>query len=420
MENVCLLVGAGASHYVTNFVTSGLYGAATALLKGRPSEATLESLLKYCSKPDRIGAQFEAFLSQLAAWRSMTEPNKWPLNNLMPTVPTLGPEAAPGDEGEKQPAPVDRDEIVKLLADLERAIAVACNATLPESTLCNPESIECTLDTAPHEALFAKLVARDPLLGRTKVFTINYDTLIEQALDRLGILYCDGFIGTVARQFNPAAYDLDFYYPGEATEGKVRRYDKVVHLYKLHGSINWRQSLRTRAVNPYGITFDGAPLPLASDFGAGKSGNLDTVFGGDASLAILPTAGKYGESLAMPYAHMFRAFYAALQSSQTVLIVLGYGGWDEHVNRLVEDALSNPSFTCVIVGPTPNAWTKRICRTDACGRVFYMGGDWAKFERFTLDVLPDLETLRTEIDIARTMRDLQKKRMENAAGTKPS
>ena len=419
MENVCLLVGAGASHYVTEFVTSGLYGAATKLLKGRATDATLQLLLKYCSEPDGIGTQFESFLSQLAAWRSLTDASRWPLEKLIPTLPPLvAASGASGQEGGNRPG-VSRDDIVALLADLERAIAVACNVVLPESTLCQPESTECKWDTTPHEALFAKLVARDPLLGRAKVFTINYDTLIEQALDRLGILYCDGFVGTVSRQFNPAAYDLDFYYPDQATEGKVRRYDKVVHLYKLHGSTNWRQSSRSPATNPYGITFDGAPLPAAADIAADASGKLlDSVFGGDAGLAILPTASKYGESLAMPYAHMFRAFYAALQSPQTVLMVLGYGGWDEHVNRLIEDALSNPSFTCVIVGPTPEAWARRVCRADACGRVFYMGGEWAKFEHFALEVLPDLETLRTEIEVAHTMRDLQKRRATDAAGTK--
>jgi hypothetical protein len=37
------------------------------------------------------------------------------------------------------------------------------------------------------------------------------------------------------------SYHYDLYYPGETTEGRVTRVDRVIHLYKLHGSTNWRR-----------------------------------------------------------------------------------------------------------------------------------------------------------------------------------
>ena len=47
--------------------------------------------------------------------------------------------------------------------------------------------------------------------------------------------------GTVNRTLRSESYHYDLYYPGETTEGRVSRVDRVLHLYKLHGSINWRR-----------------------------------------------------------------------------------------------------------------------------------------------------------------------------------
>ncbi len=397
MQNVCLLLGAGASFYVTGFLCSGLFYEARKLLANRRSDSTLKKILKHSSKPNDIGKNFEVFLSQLTAWCQLSKNDDWPLDKYLLDIRMEGTR--------------DRKERCELLSelilDLERSIVVTCNVELPPSELSAPHLEDQKWQITPHEALLAKMVTRDPQQGRAKIFTLNYDTLIEQAMDRLGILYSDGFSGIVARRFNPSIYNLDFHYPGEATEGRVRRYDKVLQLFKLHGSINWRHSGQSIPGNPYGIEFDNKPLPTHSEI-KDKKDDLTNVFGENQSLAILPTSGKYGETLTMPFAHMFRAFGQALQEPQTVLMIIGYGGWDLHLNRIVEDALTNPSFTCAIVDPYPSDWVKRLCYSDHCGRVYYLGGYWGKFEYFASDVLPDMEVLRTELDIAKQRRDLQR------------
>ena len=395
MQNLCVLMGAGASCYATKTLNSGLLPKASALLKSRPTGATLDTITKnWSSDPDKPAVRFEEFLSQLQGLCNLFGNPSGPLDKI-PTPKLFEPDAT-GDFA----------LVRELLLDLERAIAVACSVPLPPSAM-QPSSLDGPLPetTTPHESFLAKLMARDPQDGRAKLFTTNYDTLIEQAMDRLGILYCDGFTGTVGRRFNSSAYDLDYYFPGEVGEGRVRRYHKVVQLYKLHGSINWRRGIAA-AANPYGIRYDSSPLPTEAEILADPQ-KLGAVFAGGEGLGILPTASKYGQTLTMPFAHLFRSFGQALLQPQTVLFVIGYGGGDAHVNQMIHDALVNPGFTCVIVDPRPSVWALKLLKADYCQRVYLVGGKWAYFETFADQLIPNLEALKTEIDIARTLRELR-------------
>jgi hypothetical protein len=393
MQNVCALLGAGASKCVLGFVGKDIYPRIKNLLSKRPSIKLLEKLESMSSDPADIHTLFEEYLSQLTLLKRMLFEKTKPLDKTIIKIML-----------EKKDVDIKAEEFNHLLLDIERALITIFNVVLPESPLTLQESTEENI--LPHEAFLAKLVSRDPQQGRTRIFTLNYDTLIEQAMDRLGIMYSDGFTGTIQRRFNPTAYDLDFYYPGEITEGRVRRYDKVMHLYKLHGSINWRTS-PLRAGDPFGIYFDSQPLPTEKNVLEDLE-LLDVVLqDGKSSLGILPVSTKYGESTTMPYAHLFRLMFASLKEPQTVCFIIGYRGWDAHVNRIIEDSLTNPSFNCVIVDPLLSKWAKGLLRADYSGRVYAFEGEWGKFENFSKKVLPDIEMLKTDLLIAKTMRDLQ-------------
>jgi hypothetical protein len=401
MQNVNALIGAGASKYVTGFIGRELYEQVVMILADRASRKTLEEILTLAGNPEDVGVRFEEFLSQLTNLVTLLRGESGPLAKV-----THG--WSLGELGTNEEAATRLQE---LLLDIERAIIVSCNVTLRESELMlSPFPI------TPHEAFLAKLVSRDPQQGRALLFTPNYDTLLEQAMDRLGIMYADGFTGTILRRFNPACYDIDLYYPGEVAAGRVQRYDKVLHLYKIHGSIHWRRSA-PQAGDPFGILFDSQPLPSREKVRAAPE-VLDEVLSPPASgearqgLAILPTASKFGETISMPYAHLFRAMAQALREPQTASFVIGYSGWDQHINRIIEDSLTNPGFTCVIINPTLSDWARKLASSDYSGRVYAFSGDWATFEFFALQMLPDLEILKTDLAIARTLRDLQKTRIQ--------
>ncbi len=387
MQNVCVLAGAGTSLKCGGPLGTHLADKVSELLAGRSSAALFKKLRTVCHNH----LNFEAFLSHLGAIRRCLDPSVGTFNNAL-TV------ALPAPSKGK----LKLEQLDSLLRDIEAALGVLCNLRLISED--DPWSL-------PHLQFIGKLLSRDPTLGRIKLATTNYDTLFEQAMDRLGVLYADGFTGTVERHFNPGSFGLDYYYPGEVGEGRVRRYDKFLHLYKLHGSIRWRRSPHSDE-DPYSITYCGKALPTAENIADG-SGSLDEFFmrncsplcQADLGLAILPTSSKYGESIAMPYAHLFRAFAEALQEPQTVCLVVGYSGWDQHVNRVIQDALTNPSFTLVIVDPIITEWTQRLLKSDRCERVYSFSGVYGTFERFS-DLMPDVEQLKTQAEVARQQREM--------------
>ncbi len=182
-----------------------------------------------------------------------------------------------------------------------------------------------------HEEFLRRILLRSTTLPRAKIFTLNYDLLLERALDNLGVLYFDGFLGTINRTLRTESYHYDLYYPGETTEGRVSRVDRVLHLYKLHGSINWRRRSTT-----------------ASDVIISHADPTEAEFG---DVMIYPSPLKVTEMNGYPYSEMFRHFSSHIHQPQSVLITVGYSFQDSHINRLIYQALSIPSFVLIVVTP---------------------------------------------------------------------
>jgi hypothetical protein len=236
---------------------------------------------------------------------------------------------------------------------------------------------------------FARKVLTRPLnLKRVNVFTLNYDTLVEQAADAEGVVLIDGFVGTLKRIFRPECYDQDLYFPAETTEGRVHRHDRVVHLYKLHGSITWVAS-KPEWDNPYGLV---AKTEMASE--------SDRVM-------VYPTPGKFGETLGMPYAELFRRFASAVVRPQSTLFVVGYGFGDDHVNAIIRQAVVVPSFTLVIIDPNPRSDFVRTLLDKRDQRVWiFSGQEIGSFSRFVQNALPDLRDEEVRQKVISTYRAL--------------
>ena len=107
------------------------------------------------------------------------------------------------------------DQLKTLEASISEAISNLIDVTLPDGS-------------TPHRSLAAWASAglrSEPV----ELFTTNYDLLFEQALERVGVPYFDGFVGAYRPFFDAAALDRDKLPP------------RWLRLWKLHGSINWRR-----------------------------------------------------------------------------------------------------------------------------------------------------------------------------------
>lgn len=185
----------------------------------------------------------------------------------------------------------------------------------------------CTLkihEEHPHKLFLNKIISRRKSHNRVKLFTTNYDTLFEQAAQKEGIIVTDGFSYTFPRTFNSFYFDYDFIRRDESNLMNEPDYvEKVVQLYKLHGSVDWEKNQKNEIV---------------------KKENTEK------PLMIYPRRDKYEQSYEAPYFEMFSRFQFELRKRNTLLITIGFSFNDKHIRTMVENALiNNPDFNILIV-----------------------------------------------------------------------
>ena len=116
-----------------------------------------------------------------------------------------------------------------------------------------------------------------------------------------------------------------------------------------------------------------------------------------------------------------------MNQPQTFLLVLGYGFGDDHVNRIIETALMNPSLVMLVVEPNPNSQiVERISRYQNLGqRAFVLTErleegenctyQTATFADFAQNVMPDVQWLEDFKQLRRFEEQIRK-----AEDTSPS
>jgi len=315
---------------------------------------------------DPLPVNYERLLSKLYQWQAATQPGSKRLR--------LGG-TKPEDPAELD---ADPDAVSSCITRLKAALLKVCN-------LPNPAD-EAAIST--HAQFVKKVLTRPVNLRRAGIFTLNYDTLIEQAADAEGVTMLEGFVGSIRHVFRPESYDQDFYFPGDTTEGRVHRLDRVLHLYKLHGSLNWTSENPSWS-NPYGVAQDN------------QAADTDRIL-------IYPTPMKYGEVLGMPYSEMFRRFASHVVRPQSTLFVIGYSFSDDHVNAIIRQAFAIPSFTLVVIDPqVPTGGFVQTLRDQKDHRFWLISG-WqlGTFRKFVESVLPDLRENEIEEKVAKTFRAL--------------
>jgi hypothetical protein len=215
---------------------------------------------------------------------------------------------------------------------------------------------------------FAAWVARTDYHLPVELFTVNYDLLLETALESLGISYFDGFTGALRARFRTelveaAAGNTDDWLPSF-----------LVRLWKLHGSVHWawETSPRNEVVRLGAPVADGEPA------------------------AIYPSDAKYDESRRVPFVVLQDRLRRALYQSETLTLISGYSFSDEHLNEILFDAARRRPRSEVIAfcfGAIPSPLVERALVTpnlQALGRSeAILGGVRADWEP-PKDAAPDL------------------------------
>lgn len=192
---------------------------------------------------------------------------------------------------------------------------------------------------APHRTFLSRIVrSRRANLPRPRVFTTNYDLVIERALDELGYPYIDGFSGTVDRRLNLAYYGLDFHRVDTTSQQVLARADSALYLHKIHGSLNWR-AVTEREVNTGVESLEVRQVPEGAPTRSER-------------VLIYPTTAKEGDTLAYPYSDLMRLLGDAVQQDDTAILSVGYGFADPHINRILLRSLAmNPALNVLVADP---------------------------------------------------------------------
>ncbi len=197
------------------------------------------------------------------------------------------------------------------------------------------------------------------------IFTTNYDVFNENALDELGFPYNNGFSGSYRRKFNPISYNYMYVENMNLTRDVWERVSSFFNLVKLHGSISWFRKENEIWERHYSDISDS-----------------ETVM-------IYPTPLKDRTTLMEPYSDLFRTMENRIVQKNSVLVVLGYSFGDDHINRIILNGLSVPSFRLVVFGTGDNI-SKLIELGDSRITVYSSNDKIQYFKNFVEKALPPI------------------------------
>ncbi len=180
-------------------------------------------------------------------------------------------------------------------------------------------------DDTPHKIFSQWLKAQySTRISPVELFTLNYDLILEEAMEKAGVPFFDGFIGSSRPFFAPESVDIEF---GDSNNSF---YPPIgwTRLWKLHGSINWF-SLKNGAETI--ITRTSYEKEVAEQ-----------------ELMIFPSREKYSQSRKLPFLTYQDRLRKFLTKGETLLVVCGYSFSDQHINEILFQGLrSNPRLTII-------------------------------------------------------------------------
>lgn len=285
---LAFLIGAGASCSVQDGDGTPLIPSLTEL--GQTCERSVEALgTKHKDAYDLMLREQRDVLKRLPTVEDM-------LSNVRDKLAAMGPSDS--------------------LGGLNRAQLEAVERTIRETiaSAARPSEDRIPRET-PHHSV-ARWLRRIDRRTPVELFTTNYDTLIERALEDERVEVFDGFVGS----------RRPFFSPSSLTQRDCSPPLRWSRLWKVHGSINWHRTLD-----------DDQRLRITREH-EHTGGEL-----------IYPSSHKYDDSRKQPYVAMLEHLGRVLsRAEETVMITIGYSFGDQHINGVIFDALDERKRTHVV------------------------------------------------------------------------
>lgn len=299
-ENLTILTGAGASKDAGGKLLAELWDEAVALLTG-PKLNMLCELVRYNDK-----CQDGSYVKNLEKLLSLANAASVYVKN--------------GDL-----------DISECVLKIQAMIKLQCEIPLPEDSI--------------HELFLEKIAKRKLTHPRAKIFTLNYDTLFEQAGRKRNFTIIDGFSFSFPRIFSGRNFDHDIVH---RSKSRVKEEDnfirKVFHLYKPHGSVDWAKH---------------------------ADGTVRQAEKVKSPLMIFPNDNKYENSYDQPFFEMMSRFHQNLRKENVLLICIGFSFNDKHIVTAIKEALEqNSSFQIMVVNKGIDesnnlAWLFRLSKSHS-------------------------------------------------------
>ena len=153
-----------------------------------------------------------------------------------------------------------------------------------------------------HETFLRKVARRSTRQPRLKLFTTNYDLCFETAASRSRFIVVDGFSHTYPQDFDGSHFGYDLVRRDQDREAPDY-IPNVFHLYKIHGSLDWRLDPPRIIKNP-------------------NTKNPHIIY---------PRHSKFKSSYDQPFIEVMSRFQINLRQPHTGLVIVGFGFNDYHI-----------------------------------------------------------------------------------------
>lgn len=164
--------------------------------------------------------------------------------------------------------------------------------------------------------------------NKFSVFTTNYDVLIEEAAAENNFVIFDGFNFTPLPKFDSNMFEWNLVkeVPNVNTR-EVEYKDKTFNLVKIHGSLTWERQENGSIIRK----------------------SKDSITDTNNMVMVFPSSDKFAQSYQEPYFELFTKFQELIKRPNTLLISSGFSFADDHISKMVTQALKNNSSLKLLV-----------------------------------------------------------------------